>query len=165
MVALRPITTREIPVPAGCLHLLRRCRRPLIAVAVALVWLQSVVAGVAAARAFSLADALAGQSVFTLGIICHGAGTVAEDDVAESGLAVQAGAGDPSSDTARHQNWNLCCTSCIATPAAVLAAAVLMSEPVAHHVGRWTAPFDGQAVIVPRRAIRAGPSQAPPFAA
>jgi hypothetical protein len=160
MVALGLIATREIPVPAGCLHLLRRCRRPLIAVAVALVWLQSVVAGLAAAQAFSRADAFAGPAAFDLGVICHGAGSAAGDDA--TGLSA---AFDPAGDTTPHQNWNLCCTSCIAAPAALVPNVALASEPVAHDRGHWTAPFDGQTVVVPRRAIRAGPSQAPPLAA
>jgi hypothetical protein len=120
---------------------LRQCRRPLIAVTVALVVLQTLVAGPASAQ--SAARLAAGP--FDAGAICHGAG----------------GAG-PAPEDAPGAARDLCCAFCAATAPALPSIA----PPVVGYVGHATAdrrsrPAPDLARIV-RHAVRAGPSQAPP---
>jgi hypothetical protein len=127
-------------VQTGFLVLIRQCRRPLIAVAIGILVLQTVVAGLAAAPVaapFAPFDA-----------ICHGAGgTEAPADTApgpgKSGNAV-------------------CCAFCTAAAAALLP----VPPPAVGHFERGAdaslSPFFRNAALIAWRAIRAGPSQAPP---
>lgn len=124
----------------GFLELLRQCRRPFIAVAIALVLVQTVVAGLATAQAAAVLEP------FEAGAICHGAGGSATDPA------------QPDSGKA----WDRCCAFCAATAPALLP----VTPPVA---GRIERAQDGSPpsashdiVLIARRAVRAGPSQAPP---
>ena len=122
---------------------LRRSRQPIVMIAIWLVVLHTLVAGVAAAQA----AARLAPSAFDLGVICHGAGAVAP---AES----------PASDT--DGTWHVCCTYCTAASPPVL----LHDAPVPARIepGRAGAAPAVAATAVPitARAVRAGPSQAPP---
>src|SRR5262249_9600559 len=113
------------------------------AVVVMLVLLQSLVSGLASARAATMS-----ASPFDAGVICHGAGGGTEplaDDSSGSGAT-----------------RDLCCAFCAAAAPAVLTVTAL----VVGHVGR--AGTDGlthsapDRVLIVARAVRAGLSQAPP---
>jgi hypothetical protein len=135
---------REVVVPTGFLALLRQCRAPLIAVAIALVVLQTLVAGLATARAASLPAAAPFDA------ICHGAG-------GPGGGADQPADGAPHSGKAR----DVCCAFCAATAPAVLPVA----SPIAgrfEHTPDASRATVGDIVLIARRAVRVGPSQAPP---
>jgi len=129
---------------AGFLNQLRLCRRPLIAVAVVLVALQALVTGLATAQS----AAIQAGSPFDAGVICHGAGGGSEPPVD----------GTPSSGEAR----DLCCAFCAAAAPAVL----WVTQPVVGQVERACADRlarpAGNFVWIAWRAVRAGPSQAPP---
>jgi hypothetical protein len=124
----------------GFLALLRQCRRPFIAVALALVLVQTVVAGLATAQVAAVLEPFEGA------VICHGAGGSAPDPA------------QPDSGKV----WDRCCAFCAATAPALLPVA----PPVAGRIER--AHDSGQPlsfrniVSIDRRAVRAGPSQAPP---
>jgi hypothetical protein len=123
----------------GFLAQLRECRRPLIAVAVALVALQTLLAGLATAQAAARLMA----SPFDA--ICHGAGGA--DPAAD---------GAPGSGSA----CEMCCALCAATAPAL----VSVTPPVVghfEHVWRLWMPAP-QPILTVRYAVRAGPSQAPP---
>ena len=131
-------------MPRGFLALLRQCRAPLIAVAIALVVLQTLVAGLATAQAATLAAA----GLFDA--ICHGAGG--------AGAADQPAGGAPNSGKA----WDVCCAFCTAAAPAVLPVAPLAAGRCEHAQGDSRAAAGGDIVLIARRAVRAGPSQAPP---
>ena len=128
---------------AGFFAALRRSRQPIVLIAIWLVVLQTLVAGVAAAQA----TARLAPNAFDAGVICHGAGAAAP---AES----------PAPDT--DSTWHVCCTFCTAA-----------FPPVLLHDARVAARFElgracgtpaasGAAVLITPRAVRAGLSQAPP---
>jgi len=127
----------------GFLDQLRQCRRPLIAVTVMLVVLQALVGGLASARS---AAQLA--SPFDGAVICHGAGGGSEPPAN----------GAPAPGAARE----LCCAFCAAAAPALLS----VTPPVIGHM--WRAQANRLAtperdlVLIASRAVRAGPSQAPP---
>jgi hypothetical protein len=128
----------------GFLDQLRHCRRPLIAVAVMLVVLQALVGSLASARS----AAFLASPFAAAGVICHGGGS--SEPPAE---------GTPVSGGARE----LCCTFCAAAAPALLS----VTPPVIGHVepagaDRVARPAH-DLVLISRRAVRAGPSQAPPW--
>lgn len=129
---------------AGFLDQLRQCRRPLIAVVVMLVVLQVLVAGLATARSAALQAA----SPFDAGVICHGAGGGSEQPV--EGLPRSGGTRD------------VCCAFCAATAPALLS----VTQPLVGQVERAAADRPARPardlVLIARRAVRAGSSQAPP---
>src|SRR5262249_30879843 len=130
-------------VTSGFLDQLRQCGRPLIAVVAMLVVLQALVSGLASARA-----AVMSASAFDVGVICHGAAGGAEPPADDSS----------GSRVAR----DLCWTFCTAAAPALLT----VTPRVVAHVGRagtdrLTPPVRDYILISPR-AVRAGPSQAPP---
>jgi hypothetical protein len=120
---------------------LRQFRRPIIVMATGLVLLQAMLAGLSAAHAVALA-----ANPFA-GVICHGAGDI-----------------DPADGTAPDSGKDLaiCCAFCTAT------AAGLAPEhaPFAAHSRFGREPrfpaFAHPATTLDPRAVRAGPSQAPP---
>jgi len=118
-------------------------RRPIILVAAWLVVLQTFLAGVATAQA----ALLLAPAPFDAGVICHGAPSAA-----------------PSAPDA-DQAWKLCCTFC----ATAFAATAPLDTPEVTPVVSWSeaAPpaLTSFAVIAARGAVRAGPSQAPPYLA
>jgi hypothetical protein len=129
-------------VPRGFLALLRQSRAPLIAVAIALVVLQTLVAGLATAQAASLAAA------GPFDAICHGVGG--------AGGADRPADGAPNSGKA----WDVCCAFCAAAAPAVLPVAPPAAKRCEH--AQVTQAVGGDIVVIARRAVRAGPSQAPP---
>ena len=119
---------------------LRQLQRPLVTLAAAILLLQTLVAGVASGHAAAQIATFGADAV-----ICHGAG---ED-------------GSTPARTAAHE----CCVFCAnAGPVALTAAnaAVIDRLAPAHRAAQADNPAD---VCPQRRAIRAGPSQAPPTAA
>ena len=127
----------------GFLAILRHRRRPPIAIAVVLTVLQTLVVGIATARAASLEP-------FEAGVICHGTG--GQDD---SGT-------NPASNPASDSHKALCCVFCIATAQALPPATPLTSAGLPRVADiALAAPSQG-VVLIARRAVRAGPSQAPP---
>jgi hypothetical protein len=126
-------------VSTGFLAILRQSRRPLIAVAIALTLLQTLVVGIATAQA------AASLEPFEAGVICHAAGGQ-----------------DPLSDPASDAHKALCCAVCIATAPVLLPLMPLVSEG-RERVADGTVPVASHAIVlIARRAVRAGPSQAPP---
>ena len=115
---------------------LRQLQRPLVLLAVAILVLQTLVAGLASAHAAARIATFGADAV-----ICHGNG---EDGSAPAGKAA-------------HD----CCTFCTNPgPVALSAnAPVLDRLTPAHRVAQADNPGD---VRPSGRAIRAGPSQAPP---
>jgi hypothetical protein len=117
------------------------CRRPVIVIAAWLIVLQAFLTGLATAQAgAAMADPLAA------GVICHAGGS---DGGTEPAL--------PDAGVA----WHLCCSYC-------LAAAPTLPPPSAH-VGPVRVPFVASVlplsdfiIVVARKAVRAGSSQAPP---
>jgi len=115
---------------------LRQLRRP-IEIAVAILVLQTLVAGLASAHA--AAGFMAGGTEF--GVLCHGNG--------DDGTV-------PRTDPAHN-----CCIFCTGTgPVALTPAWVVLAQfRILGHSGARSAVHD---LIRLPRAIRAGPSQAPP---
>jgi hypothetical protein len=122
---------------------LRQLQRPLVLLAAAILVLQSLVAGLAGG------DTAARIATYGADVICHGNG----DDSSAPAPAPAA--------KAAHD----CCTFC-SNPGPVTlsagAASFLARLTSADHLGEADHPGD---VRPTRRAIRAGPSQAPPTAA
>ena len=116
---------------------LRQLRRPLVLIAVAILVLQTLVAGLASAHA--AAQLMANGTEF--GVLCHGNA----DDGSTPGTA------------AAHD----CCIFCTATgPVALTPAWVVLAQfRTVRHADARLSPHD--LTRLPR-AIRAGPSQAPP---
>ena len=119
---------------------LRQLRRPLVLLAAAILVLQTLVAGLASAHAAARVATFGADAV-----ICHGNG---EDRSTPAGTA------------AAHD----CCAFCTnAGPVALSTDAPAIDRLTpAHRADAADAPGD---VRPARRAIRAGPSQAPPTAA
>jgi len=119
---------------------LRQLRHPLVRLAVSILLLQSVVSG--------LASGTVAAQIATFGadaaVICHGNG---DDSSAPAPAAAHA-----------------CCVFCSASGPAVLSAAVPVIDRLkpARYIGQAESPGDGYVI---RRAVRAGPSQAPPAVA
>jgi hypothetical protein len=132
-------------VPVNFLTYLHRFRRISVAVAVGLVMLQTALAGLATAHAAALA-----ANPFA-GAICHGSGNGNADPL--DGTA-------PDKDVAA-----LCCAFCTAIAAALTSDNV----PVAgfFRISADAAAPIAHQTVMPRdaRAVRAGPSQAPPVRA
>jgi hypothetical protein len=126
-------------VSTGFLAILRQSRRPLIAVAIALTVLQTLVVGIATAQA------AASLEPFEAGVICHGA--VGQDPPS-----------DPASDTHKA----LCCAVCIATASALLPPMPLVAKGRERVADGTVLAVSNAIVLIARRAVRAGPSQAPP---
>jgi hypothetical protein len=139
---LRGITNfgNRARVPRGFLALLRQSRGPLIAVAIGIVVLQTLVTGLATARASALmvADPLGTVT------ICHGAGGEAP--------------ALPMPDN-RHAD---CCVFCNAAAPAMLPAAPLASERNLFTRQGSRPISDHHVVLIARRAVCAGVSHAPP---
>jgi len=127
-------------VSTGFLDLLRQCRRPFIAVATALVLVQTVVAGLGAAQAASFLEP------FEAGAICHGAG----------------GAGSDPAPPDSGKPWDRCCAFCAATPPALLPVTPPLAGRIERAGDRVLSQASRDIVLIARRAVRAGPSQAPP---
>ena len=124
-------------MPTGFLALLRQCRRPLIAVAIGLVVMQTLAAGLSAAQA----AALIASGPF--GAICHGTG--------EGGTAPAPG-----------KAWDACCALCAVAAPALLPVAPPAAAGDLVVAGNPMLAASPDIVLIARRAVRAGPSQAPP---
>jgi hypothetical protein len=128
-------------VPTGFTIALYRFRRPIILIAAGLLVVQALIAGFASAHAAAmLADPVGGA------VICHGVG----------GEPAGGGSGSDQGDA-----W-LCCGWCsTAAPGVALpqVPAITFSAGVASPA---TTPIVALSRHLPARAVRAGPSQAPP---
>ncbi|MBX9778678.1 MAG: hypothetical protein K2Y71_30265 [Xanthobacteraceae bacterium] len=122
---------------------LRQLQRPLVSLAAAILIVQTLVAG--------LASGTTAARIATFGmnaVICHGTG--------EDGR----GGSTPAGAAATHA----CCTFCTnAGPVALAAGAVVLDH--LRPAYRMTRADHPAAVHLTGRAIRAGPSQAPPTGA
>jgi hypothetical protein len=127
-------------VSTGFLDILRQCRRPLIAIAIALVVLQTLVTGIA------LAQSATSLEPFDAGVICHAGG-----DGSTS-----------TSDLPSDSHKALCCVFCIATAPALLPAAPPVTQRLALVAQNGSSAASQDIVLIARRAVRAGPSHAPP---
>ena len=117
--------------------LMRQCRGPLVAVMVALLALQSLVAGLATAQAASHLMAVPSDAV------CHGAG---------------ADHGAPDSQPAR----GVCCVTCTAATPALLPIMPRLAGCMERTGKPSLSPSVADTVSIGPRTVRAGPSQAPP---
>jgi hypothetical protein len=119
---------------------LRQLQRPLVALAAAILLMQTLVAGVASGTTAARVATFGADA-----IICHGSG---EDGSVPAGTA------------AAHE----CCTFCTNAGPVTLAARVVVLDRLtpAYRIVQADHPA---AVRLTGRAIRAGPSQAPPTAA
>jgi len=127
-------------VSTDFLALLRQCARPFIAVAIALVLVQTAVAGLATAQAARFLEP------FEAGAICHGAGGSTPDPA------------QPDSG----KGWDRCCAFCAATAPALLPVTPLVAGRVERAADGGPPLSFRNIVPIDRRAVRAGPSQAPP---
>jgi hypothetical protein len=120
---------------------LRQLQRPLVLLAVAILLVQTLVTGLASAHTAARIATFGADA----GVICHGDG---EDGSTPAGTA------------AAHD----CCAFCNNPGPVALSAGVPVIDRLtpAHRAGAADAPAD---VRPGRRAIRAGPSQAPPTTA
>jgi hypothetical protein len=119
---------------------LRQLRRPLVLIAVAILVLQTLVAGLASAHAAARLTPAGTEP----GVLCHGNGDHSDD-------------GSVPGSGAAHD----CCIFCTASgPAALVPARVALAQfGMDRHADALSPPRD--LTRLPR-AIRAGPSQAPP---
>jgi hypothetical protein len=113
----------------------------LIAVAIALVGVQTFAAGLATAQSASLS----GSDPF--GVICHGAG----------GAEPPVGSVPPS-----RMMRDICCAFCTAAGPAMLPVTPPAIGRVEHAGDDGLPATARDIVLITRRAVRAGPSQAPP---
>jgi hypothetical protein len=118
---------------------LRELRYPLVVLAVGILILQTLVAGLASAHAAARAAAFGSE----IAVICH-----------------SNGADDSSSGTNRPAHD--CCTFCTAGDVATVQAGVTVLDLIGpRRLARAAAIIDIRPLS---RAIRAGPSQGPPIA-
>lgn len=130
----------------GVLDPLRQGRRPLIAAAVGLVLLQTLVAGLARAQSAALLAPLLAASPLEAGAICQGAG------------GEPPAGGAPGSGASR----DACCAFC-AAGAPMLGSVTPPLVGYVDQAGTNRLPLGAHdLVLMARRAVRAGPSQAPP---
>jgi hypothetical protein len=131
-------------MPLGLIARLGRCRRPAVMMAAGLIAVQALLAGLAVAQAALM---LAPSVAAGFAVICHGNGSADSD----SGTA-------PEPAKNRHP----CCVSCTAGAA----PATLPEQLIGLRSDRrraFKSPFFSAASIsIAPRAVRAGPSQAPP---
>jgi hypothetical protein len=133
-------------MPLGLIARLRRHRRPAVMIAAGLIAVQALLAGLAMAQAAlmptpNLAD-IAGFAV-----ICHGNGS------ADSGNETVP---DPA------KNWHPCCVTCVAgAPPATLPEQLIGLRSEDCRVCK-SPFFSATFILIAPRAVRAGPSQAPP---
>jgi hypothetical protein len=125
-------------MPLGLIARLRRCRRPAVMIAAALLAAQAFLAGLTTAQALVLTANLSDFAV-----ICHGNGS------------------DNGTNPATTQHP--CCEAC----AAAAAPALLPAQLTVVRTERWrtfTSPvLSAVQVRITPRAVRAGASQAPPI--
>ena len=129
----------------GLIAHLRRYRRPAVALAAGLIGVQAFLAGVVMAQAaLMLAPDLSDDAGFA--VICHGNG----------------GSSDPGTAPDPAKSQHPCCMTCAAGPApAVVPAPSIVLR--ADRLRRLEPSFFSAATIrIAPRAVRAGPSQAPP---
>jgi hypothetical protein len=126
---------------------LHRHRRPAVMIAAGLMAVQAVLAGLAIAQAALMpAPNLAGDAAFA--VICHGNG----------GSDSNSGSAPPEPG----ENHDPCCVSCVAAaPPAMLPAQQIVLRADRGRV--FKSPFiSAVSIRIAPRAVRAGPSQAPP---
>jgi hypothetical protein len=128
----------------GLIAHLRRYRRPAVALAAGLIAAQAFLAGLVMAQAALALTPAAADAGFA--VICHGNGG--------SGF-------DPGTAPDPAKSQHPCCLTCAAgaTPAAVPAQLIVLR---ADRPRLLAPPFFSAAIRIAPRAVRAGPSQAPP---
>jgi len=141
-------------MPLGLIARLRRYRRPAVTVAAGLFAVQAFLAGLATAQAgLVLTPNLADVAGFA--VICHGNGG------ADSGNGVDPAKTDPAkTDPAKDRHP--CCVSCAAGPPPATSPeqlSVLRADPFRVFKSR---ALHATSIPIVSRAVRAGPSQAPP---
>jgi len=128
----------------GFITQLRDHRRPVVRLAAGLLVLQACLAGLAAAHAAIMQS---GEFSAGFAVICHGNGGAS---------------GDTGSDPGLPKDWHSCCDACTAG-AAPAVLPVLLDLPGADLLSTPASPRPRAApVSIAPRAVRAGPSQAPP---
>jgi hypothetical protein len=135
-------------MPLGLIARLRRYRRPAVVMAAGLIAAQAFLAGLAGAQAaLVLAPVLSTSSLADFAVICHGNGGADSDHGAV-----------PDPAKSRHP----CCMFCAAgTPPATLPAQQMVAR--ADRGGVVKSPtLRATSILIAPRAVRAGPSQAPP---
>jgi hypothetical protein len=133
-------------MPLGLIARMRRCRRPAVMIAVGLIAVQAVLGGLAMAQAaLALTPNPADVAEFT--VICHGNGGVGS----EPGTAP-----DPV------KNRHPCCASCVAGAAPATLPAQLIGLRLERCRAVKSRTLCAAPVLIAPRAVRAGPSQAPP---
>ncbi len=129
----------------GLIAHLRRYRRPAVVIAAGLIAVQAFLAGLVMAQAALMpAPDLSDDAGFA--VICHGNG----------------GSGsDPGTAPEPAKSQHPCCLTCAAgaVPAAVPAQLIVLR---ADRPRLLAPPFFSAAIRIAPRAVRAGPSQAPP---
>jgi len=151
-------------MPLGLIARLRRYRRPAVTVAAGLFAVQAFLAGLATAQAgLVLTPNLADVAGFA--VICHGNGG------ADSGNGVDPAKTDPAktdpakTDPAKTdpaKDRHPCCVSCAAGPPPATSPeqlSVLRADPFRVFKSR---ALHATSIPIVSRAVRAGPSQAPP---
>jgi hypothetical protein len=139
----------------GLIARLRRYRRPAVMIAAGLIAVQAFLAGLTTAQAVALTSNLFDVAGFA--VICHGNGGAGSDN----GAAQDPAKTDPAkTDPAKNQHP--CCVSC----AAAATPATLPGQPIVLRADRrrvLKSPFFcAVSFLITPRAVRAGPSQAPP---
>jgi hypothetical protein len=140
-------------MPLGLIARLRRYRRPAVVMAAGLIAAQALLAGLAGAQAALvltpdlLTPDLLTSSLADFAVICHGDGGADSD---------RGTVPDPAKS--RHP----CCMSCTAgVPPATLPAQQMVAR--ADRGGVLKSPaLRATSILIAPRAVRAGPSQAPP---
>jgi hypothetical protein len=134
-------------MPLGLIARLRR--RPAVMIAAGLIAVQALLAGLSMAQAaLMLTPGLPDAAGFT--VICHGIGG------AGNGTAQDPADSDPA------KNWHPCCVACVASAA----PATLPAQPIGLRADRCpdckSRFVSAPSILIAPRAVRAGPSQAPP---
>jgi hypothetical protein len=139
-------------MPLGLVARLRRYRRPAVMIAAGLMAVEALLAGLATAQATTLMLTPSLGEVAGFAVICHGDGGAGSD----YGRAEDPAKSDPS------KNWHPCCLSCAAgAPQATLPEQLIGLRSDRRRA--FKSPFFSAAsILIAPRAVRAGPSQAPP---
>jgi hypothetical protein len=133
-------------MPLGLIARLRLCRRPAVMVAAGLIAVQAFLAGLASAQAALVLT----PGLVDFAVICHGG---ADSD---NGTAPSPGKTNPA------KIWHPCCVSCTAgSPPVTLPEQLIALRSDRGRV--FQSPIlRAASILIAPRAVRAGPSQAPP---
>jgi hypothetical protein len=141
-------------MPQGLIARLRRYRRPAVMIAAGLIAVQAFLAGLTTAQA-ALVLTSNPTDVADFAVICHGNGSSSSDSAQDPATS-----GPAKTDPAKNQHP--CCVACAAgaTPATLPEQLTLLR---ADRCRAFKSPsFCAVSILITPRAVRAGPSQAPP---